>query len=318
MIWNIDWRSEYPLPIDTLARETWQQTLKRGDPTIGPRSVKKYLFRDQIELYDLESDPDEIINLAEHSDYQEIRTKLSKRLATWCEQTNDQWLVRHRLPMPGEPESVSSRQASVDDPRGYVSIFNGENLDGWQLRRKDRGGYVVEDGMLVCPSDGGGFLFTEKEYSDFSFKFEFRMEKAANSGIAVRSPLLDSKPAYEGMEIQILDNVGYPKELKPTQYHGSLYDVMPARKGALRPVGQWNSEEIRCVGRRITVTLNDIPVLDANLDNIKDPAVLEKHPGLNRAGGHLGLLGHGSRVEFRNLQVKELAVNDQGETRVAK
>ncbi|MFK8112839.1 MAG: sulfatase, partial [Rubripirellula sp.] len=68
MIWNVDWRSEYPLPIDTLRRATWTETVKRGDATIGPRSVKKFLFRDQIELYDLQTDPDEIMNLAELSE----------------------------------------------------------------------------------------------------------------------------------------------------------------------------------------------------------------------------------------------------------
>lgn len=66
LIWNIDWRSEYPLPIDTLNRATWQETLRRGDRLIGPRTVKKFLLRDEIELYDLQSDADEIINLADN------------------------------------------------------------------------------------------------------------------------------------------------------------------------------------------------------------------------------------------------------------
>ena len=60
----------------------------------------------------------------------------------------------------------------------------------------------------------------------------------------------------------------------------------------------------------MTVTVNDIPILDTNLDDIQDPAVLEKHPGLLRTSGHIGLLGHGSRVEFRNLRVKELTRRD--------
>lgn len=305
MIWNIDWRSEYPLPIDTLRRATWTETVRRGDPTIGPRSVKKFLFRDQIELYDLQEDPLELINLADQAEHQDRRRNLSSKLMNWLEQTDDQWLVRHQIPMPGEPDAVSSRQASVDDPRGYETIFNGKNLNGWQLRRQDRGGYRVEDGLLVCPADGGGFLFTEKEYSDFSFQFEFRTERGANNGIAIRSPLVDAKPAYLGNEIQLLDNLGYDKPLKPTQFHGSLYDVAPARTGALHPAGQWNHQEIRCVGSRITVLVNDIPVLNYNTKNA-DAAVLAKHPGLSRPSGHLGLLGHGSRVEFRNLRVKEL------------
>ena len=231
LIWNVDWRSEYPLPIDTLRRATWTATVRRGDPTIGPRSVKKFLFRDQVELYDLQEDPDEIFNLADDPDHQSIRRELSTKLNTWLETTDDQWLVRHRMPMPGEPESISSRQANLDLQTGYVPLFNGKNLDGWQLRRGERGGYKVENGNLVCPADGGGFLFTDKQYSDFSFCFEFRFEQGANNGIAIRSPLVDARPAYEGTEIQILDNRGYAKEIKPTQFHGSLYDVIPARRG---------------------------------------------------------------------------------------
>ncbi|MFK8112879.1 MAG: family 16 glycoside hydrolase, partial [Rubripirellula sp.] len=259
-----------------------------------------------IELYDLQTDPDEIMNLAELSEQQQTRTELSEKPDKWREKTDDQWLVRHQLPMPGEPDSVSSRQASVDDPRGYQSIFNGIDLDGWQLRRQERGGYKVEDGALVCPADGGGYVFTEQEYDDFSFVFEFRMEAGANNGIAVRSPLVDEKPAYHGNEIQLLDNRGYPKKLKPTQYHGSLYDVAAARRGALHEAGHWNRQEIRCVGSRYTVLVNDVPILDVDVDAIQDPSVKTKHPGLSRKSGHLGLLGHGSRVEFRNLRVKEL------------
>jgi N-sulfoglucosamine sulfohydrolase len=114
LIWNINWRSEYPLPIDTLRRATWTETVRRGDRMIGKRTVQKFLFRDQIELYDLKNDPDEIHNLADDPKYQQVRTELSTKLVAWLEATDDPWLVRHRLPMPGETESVSSRQANLD------------------------------------------------------------------------------------------------------------------------------------------------------------------------------------------------------------
>ncbi len=139
----------------------------------------------------------------------------------------------------GCPRDALVRPSAED---GYVSLFNGRDLDGWILRRASRNGYVVEDGLLVCPADGGGYLFTEDEYSDFSLRFEFRLATGANNGIAIRTPLLDKRPAYDGIEIQILDNVGFPRKLRPAQYHGSIYDVVPAKKGALKPAGQWNQE----------------------------------------------------------------------------
>ncbi len=202
---------------------------------------------------------------------------------------------------------VQTKQKFVAaDEEDFVSLFNGRNLDGWIARRTERKGHVVEDGLLVCPADAGGYLFTEKEYADFSFRFEFCLSKAANHGIAIRCPLLDQKPAYQGMEIQILDNVGYPKELRPTQYHGSIYDVVPAKRGALKPVGEWNAQEIICRGSRVTIIVNDMVIVDYDLSQITDPELLKTHPGLRRTKGHIGLLGHNSRVEFRRLRVKKL------------
>jgi len=196
--------------------------------------------------------------------------------------------------------------AAPDADAGYEPLFNGRNLDGWVLRRANRKGYVVEDGLLVSPADGGGYLFTEDEYSDFSLRFEFRLSKGANNGVAIRSPLLDKRPAYDGIEIQILDNVGFPRKLRPTQYHGSIYDVVAAKRGALKPVGHWNDQEILCRGRRITVIVNDTVIVDADLDDITDAETVTKHPGLQRTSGHIGFLGHGSRVEFRNIRIKML------------
>lgn len=190
---------------------------------------------------------------------------------------------------------------------GFVSLFNGKDLSGWIYGGKEQGkGYQVEDGVLFCTEHDGGNLFTEKQYRDFSFRFEFKLEESGNNGVGIRSPL-KGDPAYVGMEIQILDDNGkaWKDKLRPAQYHGSIYDVVPARRGSLKPAGEWNSEEIIAKGRRITVKLNGDTIVDADLEEIKDEAVLKKHPGLKRESGHIGFLGHGSRVEFRNMRIKE-------------
>ncbi len=190
---------------------------------------------------------------------------------------------------------------------GFVSLFNGKNLNGRQLVNGKGPGYIVKNGLLVCPADGGGNLFTDKEFCNFVFRFEFRFEPGGNNGVGIRAPL-SGDIAYQGMEIQILDHdhERYKGRLKPTQYHGSVYDVFPAKTGYLKPAGEWNSEEIVADGRRIKVTLNGAVILDVNLDDMKDPAVLAKHPGLKRTGGHIGFLGHGTLVEFRNIRVKPM------------
>ncbi|MEK7409525.1 MAG: DUF1080 domain-containing protein [Acidobacteriota bacterium] len=82
--------------------------------------------------------------------------------------------------------------------------------------------------------------------------------------------------------------------------------MIPARTGFRKPAGEWNEEEITANGRRITVKLNGVIIVDANLDIVREPEVLKKHPGLARASGHIGLLGHGTRVEFRNIRIRVL------------
>ena len=201
---------------------------------------------------------------------------------------------------------IAAASFAADEP-GFTPIFNGKDLTGWTIRGQYGPGYIVEDGKIVCPADGGGNLFTEKEYSNFVLRFEFRLEEGSNNGIGIRAPY-EGDAAYKGMEIQILDHDApvYQGKLRPAQKHGSIYDVVPAKTGYLKPTGEWNSEEIVADGRHIKVTLNGAVIVDANLDDVTDPAVLKKHPGLARTTGHIGLLGHHSRVEFRNMRVKEL------------
>jgi hypothetical protein len=205
---------------------------------------------------------------------------------------------------------------------GFTSLFNGKDLSGWTYGRRANGaenkngsGYRIENGVLFSTKEDGGNLYTEKEYADFVFRFEFKLSENANNGIGIRAQL-QGDAAYAAIEIQILDDGGseYTK-LQPFQYHGSIYGVVPSKRGSQKPVGEWNSEEITANGRQITVKLNGATIVDANLDDVKDPAILEKHRnlaaaegsrGIANTKGHIGLLGHGTRVEFRNLRIKEL------------
>ena len=190
---------------------------------------------------------------------------------------------------------------------GFVPLFDGKSLDGWKLVGGKGRGYLAEDGMIVCPADGGGNLFTEKEYANFVLRFEFRLTPGANNGIGIRAPY-EGDAAYKGMEIQVLDDTHekYKGWLKPAQVHGSIYDVIPAQQGFRKPAGEWNQEEITAAGRTIKVVLNGHTIVDADLDSVTDPEILKKHPGLARTTGHVGFLGHGTRVDFRNIRIKQL------------
>jgi HEAT repeat protein len=195
---------------------------------------------------------------------------------------------------------------AAEAAEGFAPLFNGRDLAGWT---GGGGGYAAEDGKIVVhPERGGGNLYTDREYADFVLRFDFKLTPAANNGLGVRAPL-EGDAAYVGMELQILED-GSPVywDLKPYQYHGSVYGVVPARRGALRPVGEWNTEEVTVKGRRVTVTVNGATVVDADLDAASASGTVDgrEHPGLKRDSGHIGFLGHGSIVEFRRLRIKEL------------
>jgi hypothetical protein len=202
---------------------------------------------------------------------------------------------------------LQSESGLTQDERqqGFVPLFDGKTLDGWQGSTK---GYVPENGVLVCLAKGGGRIFTAREYGDFVFRFEFKLEPGGNSGVAIRSPL-EGRPSQAGMEIQILDDTApkYQERLKPYQFHGSVYGMVPAERGHLKPVGEWNSEEILCQGPHIKVTLNGAVIVDADLSEIDKPMDGYEHPGRFRAKGYVGFIGHGTRVEFRNIRIKELS-----------
>ena len=190
----------------------------------------------------------------------------------------------------------------------FQKIFDGRSLAGWKLLGQKGAGFGVTNGTIYCAHGGGGMLLTEKEYANFILRFDFRLSEGANNGVAIRAPFAARALAYEGMELQILDDTGDVAnvERRPTQYHGSIYDVIPAKRGALRPAGEWNTQEVYARDRSIRVTVNGQVILDADLNAIRDPETLKKHPGLFKESGHLGFMGHKDFVEFRNIRVKEL------------
>ncbi len=189
----------------------------------------------------------------------------------------------------------------------FVPLFDGKTLDGWEGEIE---GYEVKDGMLVCRQGASGKLLSKQEFSDFDLRFEFFLAPDANNGLAIRAPL-EGDAAYEGMEIQIIDNETKKYgELLDFQYHGSLYGIAPALLGHQKPAGEWNKEEVHCQGRQITVTLNGTKILDVNLDEVAPKGVTidhKDHTGLKRTSGRVGFLSHGDQVSFRNIEIRDIS-----------
>lgn len=186
----------------------------------------------------------------------------------------------------------------------WKPLFNGKDLTGWEVVKGNPGAWKADGGLLVCQGGGGGWLSTTGQYGDFELELEFRVPPGGNSGVFLRAPH-EGDPAYTGMEVQVLDDAAKEyANLRPTQYTGSIYDVAAASPRVSKPAGQWQKMHIACKGRNVRVTLNGTRIVDANLDDHKDK--LDKHPGLARDKGYLGLQNHGSRLEYRNLRIREL------------
>ena len=197
--------------------------------------------------------------------------------------------------------------AYVAPEADFTTLFDGSSLFNWTGNTTD---YFPSNGELVVdPTRGGkGNLYTKKEYGDFHLKFDFQLTPGANNGLGIRAPL-EGDAAYVGMELQILDNTApmYAK-LQPYQYHGSVYGIIPAKQGFLKPVGEWNEEEVIAQGNKIKVILNGEVILDGDigLATKEGTADHKEHPGLLNKSGHIGFLGHGSPLKFRNIRIKEL------------
>lgn len=209
------------------------------------------------------------------------------------------------------------------DESGFVSLFNGKDLSGWKGATSNGRFRVDEDGSLVCVPNGNWEtrplnIWTQREYTNFVFRFEFLLSANINNGVGIRAPEGDHVTT-SGLEVQMLEDESSDyyyttRPLKPYQYNCSIYGVLPAkrqsaRKGYLRPLGEWNEEEVRVDGPHLTVTLNGERVIDADMSKIDSEGGTpdgKRHPGLRNNSGRICLCWHDGQVKYRNIRIREL------------
>ena len=199
-----------------------------------------------------------------------------------------------------EANAILAARASES---GFASIFNGHDFNGWT---GDLENYEIVDGAIACKEGRGGTVFTDKVYSDFIARLEFKLPPGGNNGLAIRYSG-EGPPSLEGLELQVLDSEDSKyAALDPRQYHGSVYGLVPAHRGYLRSAGEWNFQQVIVRGSNIKVELNGFTILDADLSQVtesKDGAVAA---GASRKSGHFGFAGHNDPVAFRKISIREL------------
>ncbi|QDV25118.1 3-keto-disaccharide hydrolase [Aureliella helgolandensis] len=187
---------------------------------------------------------------------------------------------------------------------GFQPLFNGRDLTGWQ---GDLASCEVVEGSLVWKKGMGGTVFSENEYADFVAQLEFKLEPGGNNGLALRYAG-EGSPNLEGFELQILDSED-PQyaDIDPRQHHGSAYGLAAAHRGYLRPVGEWNFQQVTMRGSRLLVELNGFTILDTDLSEAKEFLGGGHVPaGAMRESGYFGFAGHNEPVAFRNIAIREL------------
>ncbi len=190
------------------------------------------------------------------------------------------------------------------EDEGFERVFNGRDFEGWSGPVEN---YDVKEGAIVCKEHKGGTIYTKDEYADFVVRFEFKLPRGGNNGLAIRYPG-SGDTAYVGMcELQVLDNTA-PQyaNLDPRQRHGSAYGMAAAHRGYLRAPGEWNYQEVAVIGPTIKVELNGTVILNTDLSKVTEYMGNRAHPGKDRASGHFGFAGHSDPVMFRNIAIKRL------------
>jgi 3-keto-disaccharide hydrolase len=202
------------------------------------------------------------------------------------------------------PADEATKMLEARNSEGFQTIFDGKSTEGWAGPIDN---YEIVEGSLRCKTGKGGTIYYNKELGDFVARVEFRLPPGGNNGLAIRYPG-KGDTAYAGMtELQVLDDTA-PKyaKLDPRQAHGSAYGMVAAKRGYLRPVGEWNFEEVTVKGSKIKVELNGTVILDADLSTVQDFMANSPHPGKDRTSGFFGFAGHNDPVEFRNVAIKPI------------
>lgn len=198
-------------------------------------------------------------------------------------------------------------EAEEPQPK-FQKLYNGKDLEGWNCYQGEIAAWKANGDLLTCQKEGGGWLRTNKVYSDYILKLEYKIPEGGNSGVGLRVPPMGFVHK-DGMEIQILDDdAAVYKDLNPAQYCGSIYYQSPAKRGATKKPGEWNSMEITCAGPHVKIVLNGQVVNDVQLDTFtKAVSPNEYSPLADRPQvGFIALQSHGSQVDFRNVEVQEL------------
>jgi len=202
---------------------------------------------------------------------------------------------------------------------GWKLLFDGQTMNGWRtFKNKENNTWEVLDGTLHCKSSSDttatqrADIITTEMYANYELSFDFKIAPQGNSGLIYRVTEEFEVPYASGPEYQIIDDIGYPGELKDVNKTGANYDVQVAENKTLNPAGEWNTGKLVVNTNHVEHWVNGVKVLEYEFasDDWKAKVAASKwkeYPGYGKAtSGYIDLQDHGSEVWFRNIMIKNL------------
>ncbi|RJP29356.1 MAG: DUF1080 domain-containing protein [Candidatus Omnitrophota bacterium] len=194
--------------------------------------------------------------------------------------------------------TVSLSAPAAESEEGFEPLFNGTNLDGWIIQGLEKAGpKILEDGVLSVGGWDYWALITKKEFKNFIFRFDVKFDERGNSGILIHTP---KKEVYKSsFEIQLDADYGADASKKST---GAIFGFVAPTKNAAKPLGEWNSVEVKYVEPKIWVTINGEVVQDG-----VDISAIEglKHK-FDKGGIAIQRNDYKKTVYFKNIRAKSL------------
>jgi len=220
-------------------------------------------------------------------------------------------LVATLLVLTAVPRFDGGRMARADEPGDpavaavprvpWIDLFNGRNLDGWEVVEGSEDDWSVVDGTLTCAGQDHGWLGTEERYDNFRLVVEFRLPAGGDSGVFLRAAD-EGNPAFAGLEVQLLDDRAAEYRHQPAHGRcGGIYSVAGPARLLSKPAGEWQTLEIVCGIDRVTTSLNGQPATEIDLME-----AAKRHAGAARTTGRIGLQSWGTAVEFRRVRLQGL------------
>lgn len=213
------------------------------------------------------------------------------------------------------PNTLSNKEKN----NGWKLLFDGKTTGGWHgyNMKSFPDCWAIEDGCFTMNTTGGAEsldILTNKKYKSFAFSVDYKLTKAANSGIIYQISE-DSKykfPYETGPEVQVIDHDGWPDKLEDWQINGANYAMYPPLVKPYKPVGEWNHLLLFVDGNKVTQILNGEVIVkyekySEEWNKLRNSGKWANFPDWGKFDeGYISLQNHGTKVFYRNIKIKEL------------